>query len=126
VNLHSKDFLVSIGAQHKAELSSLPARTKLMPLWYKKRTKAKSCLSSCHFPAYCELMQRFSQKRITNNPFEQFMDNRNNPKKYTCNEYRQEMILASLLKQLTRTDLSQEERRQLEKEILKKEKEIGL
>jgi hypothetical protein len=54
------------------------------------------------------------------------MDDQKNSKKYTCNDYREEMILVSLHKQLARTDLSWEERRHLEKEIRKIEKQIGL
>jgi hypothetical protein len=44
------------------------------------------------------------------------------PIKYTCNEYRQEMILAGLKKRLTQTDLSEWEVSEIEKEIYRIEK----
>ena len=54
------------------------------------------------------------------------MENKTHLNKYTCNEYRDEMILVALRKQLARTDLTQQERRWLEEEIRIKENEIGL
>lgn len=45
--------------------------------------------------------------------------------KYTCNEYREEMILAGLRKQLARVDLTKEQRLKIEQEVLKREKEMG-
>jgi len=44
---------------------------------------------------------------------------------YTCNEYREEMILLALQRKLQNSDLSSEERGQLEKEIIELEKQIG-
>ena len=44
---------------------------------------------------------------------------------YTCNEYREEMILAGLRKQLSRKDLSAQERQKIEKEVTRLEKEMG-
>ncbi len=44
---------------------------------------------------------------------------------YTCNEYREEMILLGLQRQLEQTDLSSEERQRIEKEIKRLEKIIG-
>jgi hypothetical protein len=46
-------------------------------------------------------------------------------KKYTCNEYREEMMLAGLRKRISRSDLSEQERSDLEKEILRLEKAMG-
>ncbi|MBF0112845.1 MAG: hypothetical protein HQK74_08955 [Desulfamplus sp.] len=57
------------------------------------------------------------------------MNNSDNPKnrsKYTCNDYREEMILASLRQQLANPDLSQEAKESLIKEIEKIEKDMGL
>jgi hypothetical protein len=39
--------------------------------------------------------------------------------KYTCNEYREEMILLGLQKKLTSIDLTEEEKEKLKKEIKK-------
>jgi hypothetical protein len=44
---------------------------------------------------------------------------------YTCNEYREEMILAGLKKRLSQTDLSDTERSEIEQEILRIEKVMG-
>lgn len=44
---------------------------------------------------------------------------------YTCNDYRQEMILATLRKQLYQPDLPKEEKQRLELEIAKLEEDIG-
>ena len=53
----------------------------------------------------------------------------NNPKtvssKYTCNEYREEMILLGLRQKLLKSDLTAEERVKLAKEIARLEKNIG-
>ncbi|MBF0211329.1 MAG: hypothetical protein HQK68_10640 [Desulfamplus sp.] len=49
-----------------------------------------------------------------------------NRSKYTCSDYREEMILASLRQQLANPDLSQEAKESLIKEIEKIEKEMGL
>jgi len=46
--------------------------------------------------------------------------------RYTCNEYREEMILAALQRSLQRSDLSQEERKRIEKEIQTLEKSMGM
>ena len=48
------------------------------------------------------------------------------PSKYTCNEYRQEMILAGLNRRLAAPDLTPEEREQLNLEIKKLETAMGL
>ncbi len=44
---------------------------------------------------------------------------------YTCNEYREEMILLALRQQLQRLDLTEEEREKLTQEIVRLEKVIG-
>lgn len=44
---------------------------------------------------------------------------------YTCNEYRQEMILAGLRKQLATSNLTPDEREKLLAEIEKLEQEMG-
>jgi hypothetical protein len=49
-----------------------------------------------------------------------------NPTPYTCNDYREEMILLGLNKQLARPDLTDEERERLLREIARVEKEMGL
>ena len=46
--------------------------------------------------------------------------------KYTCNEYRQEMILAGLQQRLATADLTSEEKKQLIMEIEKLEIAMGL
>lgn len=46
--------------------------------------------------------------------------------KYTCNEYREEMILAGLQKRLQDNDLSKEERLGLQKEIDQLSIKMGL
>lgn len=48
-----------------------------------------------------------------------------NPK-YTCNEYREEMILLALQRRLANPELTPEERKALEAEIAQVEKEMGL
>ena len=47
------------------------------------------------------------------------------PKAYTCNEYREEMILAGLKKRFAQNGLSENERSEVEKEILRIEKVMG-
>ena len=47
-------------------------------------------------------------------------------KPYTCNEYRQEMILTGLRKQLADPKLSEPERKALEEQVQRLEKEMGL
>ena len=47
-------------------------------------------------------------------------------KRYTCNDYRQEMMLAGLRKQLADPGLSPSEKERLEKEIRRLEAEMGL
>lgn len=47
-------------------------------------------------------------------------------KRYTCNDYRQEMMLAGLRKQLTNPNLSESEKKRLEQEIRRLEAEIGI
>ena len=46
--------------------------------------------------------------------------------RYTCNDYRLEMILVGLKKQLARTDLSEAEKAQIETEVRKLETEMGM
>ena len=46
--------------------------------------------------------------------------------KYTCREYREEMILAGLRKRLQQSDLKDEERMQLIQEIKLLEQKLGL
>jgi len=49
------------------------------------------------------------------------------PKKpYTCSDYRQEMMLASLRKQLSDPDLGPEDKQRLEEQIAQLEKQMGL
>lgn len=45
---------------------------------------------------------------------------------YTCNEYREEMILAALQKRLQQSSLSKTEREKLVQDIEELEKKIGL
>lgn len=45
---------------------------------------------------------------------------------YTCNQYREEMILLGLNKQLAKPDLAPEERERLLREIARVEQEMGL
>jgi hypothetical protein len=45
---------------------------------------------------------------------------------YTCNEYREEMILVNLHKRLQQEGLSEEDRRNIQKEIERLEKQMGL
>ncbi|GAB6192215.1 hypothetical protein [Desulfocastanea catecholica] len=47
------------------------------------------------------------------------------PSQYTCNDYRQEMILLGLRQKLQRSDLTDAERMQLLQEINTLEKAIG-
>ncbi len=47
-------------------------------------------------------------------------------KKYTCNEYREEMILLGLQKQLASGDLTSKERENLLREIAEVEKQMGI
>ena len=46
--------------------------------------------------------------------------------KYTCNEYRGEMILLGLQKKLTSPDLTEEEKEKLNKEIKKITKQMDM
>jgi hypothetical protein len=48
------------------------------------------------------------------------------PGKYTCNEYREEMILLGLQKRLADPDLSEDEKEVILKEIAEVEKQMGL
>jgi hypothetical protein len=52
-------------------------------------------------------------------------DNKNVSKEYTCNDYRAEMILLSLRKQLQQPDLSSDKRKELQDELTRLEKEFG-
>lgn len=47
-------------------------------------------------------------------------------KRYTCNDYRQEMMLAGLRRQLARPDLTDEEKNHLKEQIRRLEIEIGM
>ena len=46
--------------------------------------------------------------------------------RYTCNEYRQEMILAALQRSLMNPELTREERERIEMEIAELEQAMGL
>jgi hypothetical protein len=46
--------------------------------------------------------------------------------KYTCNEYRQEMILLGLRKRLASPDLSEEEKKRLKEEIAEVEQAMEI
>jgi len=50
------------------------------------------------------------------------MKNEKKSNTYTCNEYRDEMILAGLRKRITQPGLSERERSEIEKEIVRIEK----
>lgn len=54
------------------------------------------------------------------------MDTPENSPKYTCNEYREEMILLGLQRRLAAAGLSDEERKDLLAEIARVEKQMGL
>lgn len=47
-------------------------------------------------------------------------------KKYTCNEYREEMILLGLQKQLDSGNLTSKEKEKLLREIAEVEKQMGI
>jgi len=47
-------------------------------------------------------------------------------KKYTCNEYREEMILLGLQKRLASEELTSKERENLLREIAEVEKKMGI
>lgn len=47
-------------------------------------------------------------------------------KRYTCTDYRQEMILAGLRRQLAQSDLSPEEKERLREQIRRLEVEMGM
>lgn len=47
-------------------------------------------------------------------------------KRYTCSDYRQEMILAGLRRQLAQTDLTPEEKERLEEQVRRLETEMGM
>ncbi len=47
-------------------------------------------------------------------------------KKYTCNDYRQEMMLAGLRKRLAEEAMSEKDRAQLEAQIHQLEREMGI
>lgn len=46
--------------------------------------------------------------------------------KYTCNDYRAEMILVGLRQRLNKPDIREDEKKELQAEIRKIEKEMGL
>ena len=45
---------------------------------------------------------------------------------YTCNEYREEMILVNLHKRLQQEGLAEEDRQKIQKEIERLEEQMGL
>lgn len=47
------------------------------------------------------------------------------PTRYTCNDYREEMVLLGLRQKLQRSDLTKEEKTKLMEEISRLEKAIG-
>ncbi len=51
---------------------------------------------------------------------------KNTATNYTCNEYREEMILLGLRKQFQNPDLSENEKKKLLKEIERLEKLVGI
>lgn len=53
-------------------------------------------------------------------------DSEKNQRKYTCNEYREEMILAALQRSLQNTNLTLEERQKIQAEIARLEEAMGL
>jgi len=54
------------------------------------------------------------------------MENPKTSGQYTCNEYREEMILLGLQKRLSLEGLTPEEKESLLKEIAKVEKQMGI
>ncbi len=54
------------------------------------------------------------------------MEKTNQNNKYTCNEYREEMILLGLQKRLASNKLNPEEKENLLMEIAKVEKQMGI
>lgn len=52
-------------------------------------------------------------------------DQKSSPSQYTCNDYREEMILLGLRQKLQQSNLTDEERVKLKKEIARLEKIIG-
>jgi hypothetical protein len=53
------------------------------------------------------------------------MDHKNKSRQYTCNDYREEMILLGLRQRLQHPDLTREERKKLAEEIARLEKTFG-
>lgn len=53
------------------------------------------------------------------------LDKTTPPSTYTCNEYREEMILLALRQRVQQPDLDDDEKEKLVKEIVRLEKEIG-
>jgi len=47
-------------------------------------------------------------------------------KPYTCSDYRQEMILAGLKRQLAQSDLGEDEKKNLEEQIRQLETALGM
>ena len=47
-------------------------------------------------------------------------------KPYTCSDYRQEMILAGLRRQLAQSNLGEAEKKRLEEQIRRVESEMGM
>ncbi len=53
------------------------------------------------------------------------MSHKKDFRQYTCNDYRQEMILLGLRRKLQHPDLPREERKKLTEEVARLEKAIG-
>ncbi|MGB3211706.1 MAG: hypothetical protein WBB19_13465 [Desulforhopalus sp.] len=54
------------------------------------------------------------------------MTSKNSSLQYTCNDYREEMVLLALQHKLQRTDLTEAKKKQLREEIIRLERKIGL
>jgi hypothetical protein len=71
--------------------------------------------SGLHYPVFYLFT---TQSTMTNTP-------KTVSSTYTCNDYREEMILLGLRQKLLQSDLTEEERTKLTKEIARLEKIIG-
>lgn len=54
------------------------------------------------------------------------MRDKNDQAKYTCSDYREEMILVALQRKLNKADLSEEQKARLRQEIAELETKMGL
>lgn len=68
-------------------------------------------------------MQRKMNKVMRDNEQDGPKENTGNP--YTCQEYREEMVLVGLRQRLAKPGLTDKERAVLEQEIARVEKELG-